>query len=75
VYGKLDQHGKPYFLLSSLGTDGGTYVHVTQSKRKGLQGEVALWQIEPFVDEPAIDSDAMAELIFRELEKKGLTKE
>ncbi|RHZ54590.1 hypothetical protein CDV55_100789 [Aspergillus turcosus] len=43
VYAKLNIYGKPYYILSPLGTDCGTYVHESQSSRKGSQGGVAFW--------------------------------
>ncbi|RLL99577.1 hypothetical protein CFD26_101949 [Aspergillus turcosus] len=48
VYAKLDKYSKPYLLLSSLGTDCGTYVHRTQSSRKSSKAGVSFYQLELF---------------------------
>jgi hypothetical protein len=64
--------GKPHFSLSSLGTDSGTYVHITQSKRKGLKGGVGFWDIEPFGDMLMSDINNMAKWIFQKLKMKDL---
>ncbi|GIK03418.1 hypothetical protein Aspvir_007487 [Aspergillus viridinutans] len=71
VYARMDAYGKLYLLLSALGTDGGTYVHQTQSKRKNSQGVVSFYDLQPFSDVPAIDIADIAEWVFKQLKRRG----
>lgn len=70
VYAKLDKYSKPYLLLSSLGTDCGTYVHRTQSSRKSSKAGVSFYQLEPFGDVPVVDTDDLAKWVFRQARSK-----